>query len=196
MAKARPLRGSHPPGTFWYYNNWDFNALGTIYEKATGTGIYDALAQQIAHPIGMQDYRPRDGEYFTGPDSIHRAYPIRMSARDLARFALLYLHGGTWAGRQVVPAAWVKESTTPYSFAPNGHTGYAYLWWTAPANPVPDGLPKGSFFAWGAGGQYAFVVPASDLVVVERVDRDQKLPEPKLTDAIHLLQMTMAAGGL
>jgi CubicO group peptidase (beta-lactamase class C family) len=42
MANMRPLRGDHPPGTFWYYNNWDFNALGTIYEHATGTGIFEA----------------------------------------------------------------------------------------------------------------------------------------------------------
>ena len=86
MAKQRPARGSHEPGTFWYYNNWDFNALGTIYEHATGTGIYDALDRLIAKPIGMQDYRPEDGVYFPGAASIHRAYPLRMSARDLARF--------------------------------------------------------------------------------------------------------------
>jgi CubicO group peptidase (beta-lactamase class C family) len=103
MATRRPPRGSHAPGTFWYYNNWDFNALGTIYEHATGTGIYDALDQQIAKPIGMQDYSPSDGTYFHGAASIHRAYPIRMSARDLARFALLYLHDGNWAGRQTGP---------------------------------------------------------------------------------------------
>ena len=55
MAKQRPARGSHEPGTFWYYNNWDFNALGTIYEHATGTGVYEALDRLIAQPIGMQD---------------------------------------------------------------------------------------------------------------------------------------------
>jgi CubicO group peptidase (beta-lactamase class C family) len=82
MAKQRPARGSHEPGTFWYYNNWDFNALGTIYEHATGTGIYDALDRLIAQPIGMQDYRPQDGVYFPGAASDHRAYPLRMSARD------------------------------------------------------------------------------------------------------------------
>ena len=196
MAAARPARGSHAPGTFWYYNNWDFNVLGTIYEHATGSGIYDALDRLIARPIGMQDYRPQDGEYFTGFDSVHRAYPIRMSARDLARFALLYLHDGNWAGRQIVPADWVHESTQPYSFSRNGRTGYAYLWWTAPAEPAPDGLPNGTFFALGAGGQYAFVLPASDLVVVGRVDRDQKLPEPRLVDAIRLLRLTMKAGNL
>jgi len=113
MAKRRPARGSHEPGSFWYYNNWDFNALGTIYEQATGTGIYDALDRLIAKPIGMQDYRPQDGVYFPGADSIHRAYPLRMSARDLARFGLLYLNKGAWAGKQVVPADWVRESTQP-----------------------------------------------------------------------------------
>ena len=102
MAAKRPPRGSHPPNEFWYYNNWDFNALGTIYEHATGAGTYDALDKLIAKPIGMQDYRPQDGEYFYGRDSIHRAYPIRMSARDLARFALLYRN---YPGRRPLTAA-------------------------------------------------------------------------------------------
>lgn len=198
MAAKRPARGSHPPGTFWYYNNWDFNALGTIYERSTGLGIYDALDQQIARPIGMQDYRPSDGTYFTGPDSIHRAYPIRMSARDLARFALLFLHNGNWAGRQVVPAAWVKESTTPYSAAGNGR-GYAYLWWTGsgpePAADPDVTFPADSFFALGAGGQYAIVIPSRDMVVVVRVDRDQHLPEPRFKDVARLLRLILAAAG-
>ena len=204
MAAARPARGSHEPGTFWYYNNWDFNVLGTIYEQATGTGIYDALDQLIARPIGMQDYRPQDGEYFTGSASIHRAYPIRMSARDLARFALLYLHDGAWAGRQVVPADWVRASTRAYSSSGYG-PGYGYLWWTGTSDePPPIGaraspdrtvqLPPGSFFALGAGGQYAFVIPARDLVVVSRVDRDQHLPEPKLREGAQLLRLILDAG--
>ncbi len=128
MAKARPPRYSHAPGTFWYYNNWDFNALGTIYQRATGTGIFDAFNTKIAKPTGMQDYRPQDGEYVRGDASIHPAYPIRMSARDLARFALLYLHNGNWAGRQIVPEAWVQASTRAYSRSAFG-LGYGYLWW-------------------------------------------------------------------
>jgi hypothetical protein len=40
MEKKRPPRGSHPPGSFWYYNKWDFNALGTIYRKSTGEDIF------------------------------------------------------------------------------------------------------------------------------------------------------------
>jgi CubicO group peptidase (beta-lactamase class C family) len=194
MAKQRPVRGSHEPGTFWYYNNWDFNTLGTIYEQATGTGIYDALDRLIAKPIGMQDYRPQDGVYFPGAASIHRAYPLRMSARDLARFALLYLNKGAWAGKQIVPADWVRESTHPYSEQPSSGFGYGYLWWTAPPTPGPGGIPEGTFIAWGAGGQHAFVIPAYDLVVVNRVDRDQQLPEPKLSDVKQLLSLTLKAG--
>jgi CubicO group peptidase (beta-lactamase class C family) len=110
MAAQRPARGSHLPGTFWYYNNWDFNTLGAIYLQETGSSVFDALDREIAKPIGMQDYRPADGAYFTGAASVYPAYPIRMSARDLARFALLYLHDGRWKDRQIVPAQWVHDS--------------------------------------------------------------------------------------
>jgi len=65
----RPPRGSHAAGTFWYYNNWDFNALGTIYEHAAGRSIFAAFLAEIAQPVGMQDYRPTDGRYVTGPES-------------------------------------------------------------------------------------------------------------------------------
>jgi CubicO group peptidase (beta-lactamase class C family) len=198
MAKARPPRGSHTPGTFFYYNNWDFNALGTIYERATGSGIYDALDRQIAKPIGMQDYRPGDGQYFTGADSIHRAYPIRMSARDLARFCLLYLNKGAWGGKQIVPAAWVSESTRPYSDSKLSGipVGYAYLWWTAPGARGRGLLGEGWFSALGAGGQYGFVKPSLDLVVVLRVDRDLRLPEPRFADFAEFLQLVATAGSL
>jgi CubicO group peptidase (beta-lactamase class C family) len=197
MAKERPPRGSHAPGTFWYYNNWDFNVLGTIYEQATSTGIFDALEQKIAKPIDMQDYRPQDGEYVRGPASIHAAYAIRMSARDLARFALLYLNGGNWAGQQIVPRDWVAESTHAYSRSSSG-PGYGYLWWTdflgnaiAPAVK----LPEGSFMAQGAGGQYAIVMPPLDLVVVYRVDRDGAYVEPSSRDVARLLWLILKAEG-
>ena len=170
MAAARPPRFSHKPGTFWYYNNWDFNALGTIYERAVRSSIFEAFEREIARPIGMQDYRPADGEYVTGADSIHRAYPFKMSARDLARFGLLYLRKGRWEGRQVVPAHWVEESTQAYSSSEWG-PGYGYLWWTGPINSgvAPSvTLPRGTFFAQGSGGQYAIVIPEHDLVVVHR----------------------------
>jgi CubicO group peptidase (beta-lactamase class C family) len=170
MAAQRPRRHSHKPGSFWYYNNWDFNTLGTIYEHAVRSSIFDAFEREIARPIGMQDYRPSDGEYFTGAASVYPAYPIRMSARDLARFALLYLHKGRWQDQQVVPAKWVEESTQAYSESGFG-PGYGYLWWIGSINsgfaPSVE-LPEGTFSAQGVGGQYAFIIPRYDLVVVRR----------------------------
>ena len=85
MAARRPPRFSHQHGTFWYYNNWDFNTLGAIYEHATRSSIFDAFEREIARAIGMQDYTPADGEYVTGASSVYPAYPFKMSARDLAR---------------------------------------------------------------------------------------------------------------
>ncbi len=209
MARMRPPRGSHAPGSFWYYNNWDFNALGTIYERATGDGIFNALQDKIARPIGMQDYQPGDGEYFQGTASDHPAYPIRMSARDLARFALLYLHDGRWKDKQIVPSAWVRESTQSYSqVLPAFETGYGYgyLWWIGFPNyngaPTVN-VPPGTFAAMGAEGQYAFVIPALDLVFIHRINSDipvgtlpgQRKPEPTFPQLARLLWLLLSAAG-
>ena len=63
MIDSRPARGSHPPGSFFYYNNWDFNALGTIFEQETGRGIFEAFYREIAKLIGMRDFQVEDGKY-------------------------------------------------------------------------------------------------------------------------------------
>jgi CubicO group peptidase (beta-lactamase class C family) len=96
-----------------------------------------------------------------------------------------------------VPAAWVAESTRPYSsFGVSLPLGYGPLWWTAPPEPPPRLLGEGWFMALGAGGQYGFVKPALDLVVVLRVDRDQRLPEPLFTDFAAFVQLVAKAGNL
>jgi CubicO group peptidase (beta-lactamase class C family) len=204
MARLRPPRGSHPPGMFWYYNNWDFNALGTIYERAVGQSVFSAFNEKIARPIGMQDYQPSDGEYVKGAASDHAAYPIRMSARDLARFALLYLHGGRWKDRQIVPAAWVRESTQSYSdaFSERGPgLGYGYMWWIGfPRNmgaPTVK-VPPGTFEAMGAEGQYAFVIPAYDLIVIHRINSDIPASQRKVPTSqqiARLLWLVLSAAG-
>jgi len=194
MEEQKPLRGSHPHGTFWYYNNWDFNALGFIYEKAVGEKIFDAFYEEIAQPIGMQDFKPRDGEYIRGSDTRFPAYVFDMSARDFARFALLYLHGGKWNGTQVVPEDWVKASTRPYSDTESG--GYGYLWWTgnsASGKQQEIAFPKGSFWAEGHLGQYAVVVPSLDLIVVNRVDGEATKRTVHKKQMAQLLRMVMDA---
>lgn len=177
MKNLKPARHSHGPGTWWCYNNWDFNALGTIFEQLTGRGIFDEFRDRIAAPLGMQDFRydseRRDGEYLAFDTSVHRAYPFRMSTRDLARFGLLYLRGGRWKDAQVIPEKWVQMSVRSYSHA-GERGGYGYMWWVAQGDVhFPQvSVPPGTFTARGAGGHYVVVIPSMDMVVVHRADTD------------------------
>jgi CubicO group peptidase (beta-lactamase class C family) len=93
----------------------DLYALGTIFEKVTGTKIFEEFDRRIAKPIGMQDFSAADGRYAPRPDTIHQHYIFAVTARDMARFGYLYLRDGRWAERQVVPADWVRRSTMPYT---------------------------------------------------------------------------------
>jgi CubicO group peptidase (beta-lactamase class C family) len=177
MKNLKPARHSQGPGTWWCYNNWDFNALGTIFEQLTGRGIFEEFRDRIAAPLGMEDFRydetRQDGEYVRFDTSIHPAYPFRMSARDLARFGFLFLRGGRWRDRQVIPERWVRMSVRSYS--PAGERGgYGYMWWVAECDiHFPQvSVPPGTYSARGAGGHYVVVVPSRDLVVVHRVDTD------------------------
>ena len=137
------------------------------------SGIYDAFDRQIARPIGMQDFDPAHCRYAGGRDSKYPAYLFHASARDLARFGLLYLHHGRWGDRQLIPESWIAESTKPYSTT-NAGLGYGYLWWRPQNNSA---LPPDSYFAWGHGGQFLFVIPSRDMVVVhlarERTGQDE-----------------------
>jgi CubicO group peptidase (beta-lactamase class C family) len=183
MTKNRPARGSHAPGTFWYYNNWDFNVLGTIFEKKTGLKIGQAFYERIAKPIGMQDFQPNDVFYFGGPASIHPTYHFEITARDLARFGLLYLHHGRWKGKQIVPEAWVEKSShASEMISSNGVNlgGYEYLWWIDYGGVhFPEVSIPGIYSARGAGAHYLFVIPTLDLVVVHRTDNDPPIRDAK-----------------
>jgi CubicO group peptidase (beta-lactamase class C family) len=174
MKAMRPARGSHEPGTFWYYNNWDFNALGTIFDQLSGEkNIYTAFDKRIAEPIGMQDYVPEELHYGYEPYSKHPYYGFRLSTRDSARFGLLFLRSGRWSEQQVVPEDWVRESTTAHSVI-GPQSGYGYMWWTgegAGGFPNVDEGP-GSYYASGYGGHEVIVMPARNLVVVHRADTD------------------------
>ncbi|MEQ1512508.1 MAG: serine hydrolase [Lysobacteraceae bacterium] len=186
MAQSRPARGSHPPGTHYYYNNWDFNVAGRILEHAMGRRIYDAFNDEIAKPLGMLDYRNRivipaadgsvvdadaDGFYQYEPGSSRfPAYHFRMSAYDLALFGQLYLDRGQWHGRQIVPADWIARSTRPYSeVEPQYGLAYGMLWDVL----VPESADEApSFYHTGVGIHMLGVYPKHKLVMVHRVDTE------------------------
>jgi len=170
-----PPRGSQNPGAYFLYSNWDFNALGTIFEKASQRNIYDAVEIDLARPIGMEDWR-RDLQVKSGDStrSIHPAYHMTFSTRDMARLGYLMLREGKWNDRQVIPAAWVRESTSPAVTSNQmnppsvreNKLGYGYLWWLL---EEPAGsILAGAYSARGAFGQYIMVVPKLEMVIAHK----------------------------
>jgi CubicO group peptidase (beta-lactamase class C family) len=194
---SAPPRGSQRPGAYYLYSNWDFNALGTIFEKETGRDIYDALEADLARPLGMEDF-DRSIQLKSGDTtrSVHRAYHMNLSTRDMARIGYLMLREGNWAGRQIVPRDWVRESTraiTPVSeMNPERHRagpfGYGYLWWVWDG-PHAVGAYRGAFTGLGAVGQQIAVLPALDLVVVHktRPGQGRSVSHREFTDMLDLL---------
>ncbi len=167
MKERRPERGSKKPGEFWYYNNWDFNALCTIFEQETRAGIFEEFKRCIADPLQMEDFRLIDTYYHLEQQhSIHPAYPFRMSARDMARFGLLFLRNGTWRNRNVIPEKWVEASRRAYSMVPyrKGY-GYGYMWWV---NTDEADRKYGMYAALGYGGHIIAVLPKENMVFVHR----------------------------
>jgi len=177
MEASRPPRGSHGPDEFFYYNNWDFNALGTIFRQETKKDIYQEFKRRIADPIGMQDFDAGLCQYqYELNKSMHPAYTFWMSARDRARFGLLFLNKGKWGGEQIVPEKWVKESTRRWSDASMGDPecaghGYGYMWHTFSRNlrqlaPFEHLRGHAGFAASGYGGHAILIFPDLDIVHV------------------------------
>ena len=202
MRKMRPKRHSHPPGTFWYYNNWDFNALGTIFEQETGTRIFKEFEARFAGPLQMEDFDIRycryvsSTDYENGPDSPHQYYLFRVSARDMARFGLLFLREGRWQDQQIVSSDWVRESTASYSKR-GKDGGYGYMWWTGVNRGLlPNVNVKAHcYYAAGWGGHRMFVLPYRKLVVVHRVNTDDAGERPMSHHIGRLLWLILSAAG-
>jgi len=168
--KPTRTRDSDEPGTFWHYNVWAINALGTIFKNSTGMGPLEAFREWIAKPIGMEDFRPGDGTLAHNASSQHPASNFRISARDLARFGLLYLRGGKWSETQIIPEEWVYKSVVSYSDTKlqGTQSGYGNLWWVAGNSEHYNdlGIPGSTYTAGVFGWQRLAVMPDIDTVVV------------------------------
>ncbi len=175
-----PERGSQKPGEYFLYNNWDFNAAGAAFELMTKKNIYDALQEDLAAPIGMQDF-DRFAQTKTGDltRSQYPAYHVWLSTRDMARLGHLMLREGNWKGRQVVSKKWIREMvgvTTPVSemnppkIRSRGF-GYGTMWWLWDGPQVKDPF-VGGYTAKGYMGQYITILPKLDLVVAHKTKSD------------------------
>ena len=198
---GRPERGAYGPGEHWFYNNWDFNVVGSILRKSASMDWAHSIETTIAQPLQMQDFSSQDCFLLAGEESIHPVYKLRMSCRDLTRFGLLYQQTGKWNQQQLIAEDWVRKSTCAHTTDVSHYTpfikhpgrGYGHMWWTATAKGFCQGinLRYPCYYASGYGGQYLVVIPDKNLVIAHTVKQvDDGISHQKMA---LLLQMIMAA---
>lgn len=168
-----PPRGSQEPGSYYLYNNWDFNATGAAFELMTGKDIFQELNDQFAEPLGFQDFDLSKHKKTGNPErSKYLAYHMHLSARDLARVGLLMLAKGQWQNKQLFPAQWADEMV--FAHTPNEQMNppkvkasgleYGYMWWVFDNDTMPPAY-KGAYAGRGHFGQYLAVLPELGLVI-------------------------------
>jgi CubicO group peptidase (beta-lactamase class C family) len=145
-------------GEYFEYNNYNPLLIGMILERATEMPVSRYMEEELWKPIGME----ADGSWSL--DSTSSGFEkmesgVNARARDFARFGMLFAKEGSWKGRQLISRGWVEESTRPDATT-DPSSGYQYFWWV----DTPDG--KNHFSARGNYGQYIYVAPEKDLVIV------------------------------
>ena len=164
---------TEPPGTRFEYCNGASFLLSAIIQETTGMTAYAFAESYLFAPLGISDV-----EWPSSPRGITIGYSeLRMLPHDMAKIGFLYLNKGQWDGEQIIPAAWVTASTYKSSSAifPGG---YGYQWWIA---------NNGVYSARGYAGQFIFVVPEQELVVVftsNLSERDSGIPQILLNSFI------------
>jgi len=152
---ARPLVAE--PGTRVEYSTGSSHLLSAILTKATRASTWQFAQEQLARPLGFSLARwaqDPQGIYFGGNEMV-------MTPRQMIRFGELYENDGRVAGRELVPKSWIDRSIVARGRSRWGSDReYGYGWW------IRELGGRDAFYAWGYGGQFIFVIPGLDLVVV------------------------------
>jgi CubicO group peptidase (beta-lactamase class C family) len=153
-------RQTDPDGQFTY-NSAAVNLLGVVLQDAVAKPLPQFADEVLFQPIGITTVQWEELE----PNMVNAGSGIKMTATDLLRFGQLLLQRGRSGTQQIVPESWVEATTTPQfswrdQYGAQHDTTYGYLWWLA------EPPSREASFAWGYGGQFAYVVPSLDLVVV------------------------------
>ena len=150
------------PGTRFRYANNDILLAARALRASLGDTRYAAFPAAVlfdrigmTHSVAETDWQ---GNFILSSQ-------FWSTARDLARFGLLYLNDGLWNGERILPEGWVKYATTPSGPQPEGPFGYGATWWLMNNSP---GVPADSFAAFGNRGQFVVVVPSRQVVIVRR----------------------------
>jgi len=154
------------PGEKFNYSNLTYSWLAIILSRTCEENLRDYAKDRLFEPIDTEvgDWlQDRDG-YYIGSGGIH------VTARDAAKFGLLYLNDGMYEGHQILPSNWVRESLINYSRKTRGNIasfrnlGYGYGWWTAKIGRHE------CTFAWGHGGQLIVLLDELNMMVVSTAD--------------------------
>jgi CubicO group peptidase (beta-lactamase class C family) len=150
----RPM--AQEPGKVFNYSSGVSMFLAYVFQKETGQDIEKYGEKYLFTPLGMQHFWKR-----TPLGVVDTEGGLFLSGPDLAKFGYLYLHDGTWDGKQIVSSDWVKQSLTPFIGAEEGFK-YGYKWWLLPRTDREGYV----WMARGFGGQELMVFPEEDLIAV------------------------------
>jgi CubicO group peptidase (beta-lactamase class C family) len=153
------------PGTRFQYDSGGVILLSAILKRTAGKHADDFLEEHLFKPLGIE----QAGWYRNSEEHPHTGGGLFLRPRDMAKFGLLYLQNGKWNGKQIIPEWWVRESfkkRLDFSRERRGHeTGYGYLWWIQEPGSRQNEKPV-VYSARGAYGQYIFIIPDHEMVVV------------------------------
>jgi CubicO group peptidase (beta-lactamase class C family) len=162
---AATLKSEHPSGQVYNYASIDTQVLGMLLENVTGMTPGEYLEDKIWSKLGMES----DAKWVTDQHNTVLTYSLfNVTLRDYAKFGLLFLNRGLWNGERVISEEWVGCSTTAESellklkdfYSEGWDIGYGFQWW------VPAG-DEGEFTAIGIYGQYIYVNPTREIVIVK-----------------------------
>ena len=152
-----------PPGTRFRYNTGGTMVLSGILRNSVGKQAQEFADEFLMRPLGIDNYA-----WETGAQGLtNTGWGLWLRPRDMARFGQMYLDGGRWNKKRVVPSDWVETSTSNHARV-NGTFSYGYQWWMMPMEnitghiPAPDDIK----ICWGYGDQFIFVIPYLNMVVV------------------------------
>ena len=193
FAESTPLATT--PGTAWNYSDGNSIILSHLIRNATGGHLADVLRfarSELFDPLGMHSVTLE----FDGAGTPEGSSQMLASARDWARFGLLYLNDGVVGGKRILPEGWVNYSASP---TPSGWVGIGAGFWTNRGDSfganyrAERGMPRDAFFAKGTIGQYVIVVPSERMVIV-RLGRSPNWP-PEADGVFQLVCDVIAATG-
>jgi CubicO group peptidase (beta-lactamase class C family) len=190
---AESLKLATPPGSVWNYNDGNFIVLSRLIRNAAGGRAADVMRfarQELFVPTGMRNVTIE----FDASGNPEGSSQMLASARDWARFGMLYLNDGVVGGKRILPEGWVKYSASP---TPNAWVGYGAGFWTnlgdsfGASYRVEHGWPRDAYFAKGTIGQYVIIIPSERLVIV-RLGRSPNWP-PEVDGVFDLVREVVAA---